>query len=620
MIAVIAAPLIWLWYLVLGSSGVVFPKTSETIFPRIEFFQELRRSFLGNISGLTSQSEALVAGLAIGERDALSEEFAEQMRQLGLTHLVAVSGANLAIVAAAVYFLAAAMALGRNLRFVFATVFILCYVLIVGPEPSVLRAWAMTMAVMISIWLGRGTSPVVALSWAVLVILLVDSSMSQNFGFALSVAATLGLLVLAKPLYEKLKPKLPAWLALGMASTVSAQLYTWPIVLLIQPGIASYSIVSNLLSEPVVAPVTILGVTAAISSWSLPWLTSVLSWLASIGTFWIELVTRTLSSLPAVRLPWLPSWLGILFATLIAVFVTMLLYQKRTSLVGLALVSTLSVAAAYVATDLVRQGSWLEKDWEVVMCDVGQGDALVLREDSKVALIDTGSDPSLVDSCLSELGIRKIDLVVLTHFDRDHAGGLAGALKNRAIGLVLISGFADDRPLVEEVKQLLTTKSISPLVAQTGMHGLLGSASWQVLSPSLSAKEAKDANDASVVIAFRFEQFSVLALGDLGEAGQDRLLKFYANALSELRSVPLALKVSHHGSADQSALLHKFVQAELALVSVGKGNDYGHPRPKTLDLLATSGATIVRTDLSGTVGVKKVGAKFEIFAKGKLSQ
>lgn len=618
MIAPIAAPVVWLLLLLFEVNG--YEKQLEQNFPKISALISLRENFLENLIGVSKNAAGLVAGLTIGERSQLEPGLAEQMRALGLTHLVAVSGANLAIIAGSIYFLAVRLSFPRNLRFVLAALLISIYVLLVGPESSVIRAYAMTLAVLIGFWVGRGSYPVVALSWAVLLILIIDPSMATDLGFALSASATLGLLVLAKPLYQRIKTKVPAWLALGLAATFAAQVYTWPIVLLVQPGLASYSIVANLLVEPVVAPVTILGVTAVLLVGFFPWVASFVSYIASFGTYWIELVSNFLSGLPAVRLPWIAGWLGIFFAFLLAVSITMVIYQRRKVASSALLIAVLLVSVSYLGNDLVRQQNWLQSDWDVVMCDVGQGDGLVLRSQHQIAVLDVGRESEPIDNCLRELNVSHIDLLVLTHFDKDHSGGIEGALSGRSVGSAIVSGFSDDRPLVQLVTKALANKSITAFRAQPGLAGSLGSANWLVLSPTATAREATDSNDASVVIAFRFVQFSILITGDLGEQGQERLLRLQADKLRNLGGQPLILKVSHHGSADQSIRFHQFLAPDLSLISVGLNNEYGHPKSKTLDLLKSVGSRLVRTDLSGSVGLSVRGQEISVFAKGRLSK
>jgi competence protein ComEC len=144
------------------------------------------------------------------------------------------------------------------------------------------------------------------------------------------------------------------------------------------------------------------------------------------------------------------------------------------------------------------------------------------------------------------------------------------------------------------------------ITAEPKISGRLGEFSWRVLAPSKTASEAKDSNDASVVMIFSGPDFDLLLLGDLGESGQQRISSS-ANQILRSSAKPLILKVSHHGSNDQSAALHESLRPELALISVGEGNGYGHPGTELLDLLARSGSQVLRTDAYGSIAIAVAG-------------
>lgn len=615
---VVTASLLWayLWLTASDSNE----SSLKLNFPSVDLVEELRARFLFLLTGVTDDSAGLVAGLAIGERGLISQTLSENMKELSLTHLVAVSGANLAIVAAAVFMLASVTGVSRFWRFFLAYLAIALYILLVGPESSVLRAGAMAAFVMASWWLGRKVNPLIPLSWAVILLLLIDPALAVNFGFALSVFATLGLLILAAALHLRLQPRLGTWLSLGVSASLAAQLYTMPVLLALQPSIPLYSVLANLAVEAVVAPVTVLGILAVIATPVLPQLTSLLTWFASLGTWWIEVVSNHLARLPMTRIPMLPGDLGIFFTVLLVIGVSLVLVSKSPNLrmLGFVFAALFLVPIGWVASDLVRHSNF-HQGWQVLNCDVGQGDALLLRDGGEVALIDVGREDAPIDNCLDDLGIRHIDLLVLTHFDADHVGGIAGALEGRSVGLALLSGFDDDRPLVKLVSDVLSVSAQRVEIGYSGVTGSLGSASWRVLAPSFAANEAEDSNDASVVVLFEMTGFNVLTLGDLGERGQLRLVRNYWPVLFELRQMPLILKVAHHGSKDQSNELHELVQPDVALISVGKDNDYGHPSRNLLAILADAKARTLRTDLLGPISIRVEAGKLVAATGGKLS-
>ncbi len=612
------AGLTWVYLWVTAEEGL--ESSLKLSFPKLEAVEELRAKFLFNLSGITQDSAGLVGGLAIGERGLIRESLAENMKELSLTHLVAVSGANLAIIAAAVFLTASMLGFGRSWRFILSYLAIACYIVLVGPESSVLRAGAMAAFVLAGWWIGRKVHPLIPLSWAVLLLLLIDPGLAVDIGFALSAFATLGLLVLAGRLHERLEPRVGTWLSIGVSASIAAQLYTLPVLLILQPSIPLYSVLANLAVELVVAPVTVLGILAVLASAIFPPLAKFLSLIASFGTWWIEVVANHLSQLPLTRVPMLPGPIGVWFTVLLVLGLTMLTISTHPPLrfLGVMFVSVFVIPIAWVATDLNRQTSF-HQGWEVLNCDVGQGDALLIRSRGQIALIDVGREDQPIDNCLKRLGIVRLDLLVLTHFDADHVGGIAGAMRSRTAGLVLISGFKDDRPLVSLVSEVLATSADSVQIGHRGMTGDLGGVRWSVLSPTSNATEAEDSNDASVVMTFDFQEFSVLALGDLGEPGQQRLLRHSWPQLWVLREKPLVLKVAHHGSKDQSEQLHQLIQPDVAIFSVGQGNDYGHPSAKTLSLVYGTGAKVLRSDSQGPISIRLEGGGLVASSGGKLS-
>jgi competence protein ComEC len=375
-------------------------------------------------------------------------------------------------------------------------------------------------------------------------------------------------------------------------------------------------VVANLLVEWVVAPVTILGLLAVILSLIFPFGARLFSFLASLGTEWIVVVSQNLSNLPLVRSHFLPGVFGIAFACLFAFLFTYWLYQKPfSSLCGFSAIALVVMAGSWILTDVLRQ-QLFAGDWEIYACDIGQGDALLLRSGSSVMLIDVGPDAQKIRTCLTQAGVEQIQILVLTHFDSDHVAGIDG-LRDIQVGEVLISPFRDDRPVVERVEQAIRAIGAQQFPASSGLTGSLGSIRWQVLNPSASAREAVDSNDASLVMVFDFGEFSLLSLGDLGEDGQRRVLDAHQRLLVQLRQKPLVVKVAHHGSADQLEKLYEFVDPEIGLFLVGE-NRYGHPTRRAMDIVFRTGGSVLRTDKQGPIAIAFDG-ELRYRAGGKLS-
>ena len=224
--------------------------------------QESRKaSYLERARGISPDAKSLVLGLAVGDTSTYRTEFLANLKALSLTHLSAVSGANCAIVVGAVFWLLSFLTSRRWLRTSLAIVALIFYVQLVGPQASVLRAALMAGVVLLAV--SRGVWPIAALSWAVLLLLWVQPNYAHDYGFTLSVCATAAILILAPALVERFKTRMPKPAAVALAVTVAAQLWCMPILLGLQGGVPTYAVVANLLSEPVVPIVTVLGISAA---------------------------------------------------------------------------------------------------------------------------------------------------------------------------------------------------------------------------------------------------------------------------------------------------------------------------------------------------------------------
>ena len=586
---------------------------------QLALFNDLRANYVALLSGVTPDSKVLVAGLAMGETADLSEELEEQMRSVSLTHLVAVSGANCAIVVGMVYLICVRLRLGRTVRTVVSLTSLVGYVMLVGPDPSVLRAAVMTASVIVMVSLGRRTWALNALAIAPIILLIADPWLAVEYGFGLSVLATSGILLLAPAMTEKLATKMPLPLALGLSVTMSAQLLCLPLLVQLQPGLPTYSVVANLLAGPMVAPVTVLGIFAVILTPITPWLVGPITWLASLGTFLIESVAIFFAELPIVYFPWVTGLSATLLSGLLILMVSAWLRSnlprlRQASVAGLVIVAvaTLSVPAA----SEILPGGWPLSDWEVVACDVGQGDALVIKSLGRVAVVDVGKDEERIDGCLTELGVTTIDLLVLTHFDFDHVGGLTGALGGRVVSHAIVSGFPDDRPATKSSLDQLKEIGAQVIIAEPTISGSLGEFGWRVLAPTKTASEAKDSNDASVTMVFRSPRIDLVLLGDLGAEGQERVSRSLMQVIASSIK-PLILKVSHHGSNDQSASFHEQLKPDLALISVGAENGYGHPGKQALQILGSVGAQVLRTDLLGAIAISSAGGELQWSATGR---
>ncbi len=566
-------------------------------------FVSLRNKFLKSLRGPSQDSKALVAGLAVGDTSLLSDQTKAQMKILSLTHLTAVSGANCAIVLGLVFLCLSKLSLRRWLRTSLSIGALILYLQLVGPQPSVLRAAFMSLTILLMITAGRAVGAMTALSWATILLLCLNPFFSGDFGFALSVAATGGILVVSPWFYKWLRFRIPGWLAAVLAVSAAAQIWCAPILLQLQGGIPTYALLANALVEPLVAPITVLGILACILCIVSPLLAGMVSWLASIPAFLIIGIVRKLQALPFATLWWPSGVMGIVLMAALALSLSLRALNVKVALAK-NLATACVLALIFVASfGFFRSTGWPIKDWQIINCDVGQGDALLIRSNEQVALVDVGRDPKPIDDCLTHLGVTTINLLVLTHFDADHVGGLSGALDRRHVITGMVTDYPDNRSQALAMTEELRRSSDRMLTAFAGLHGFLGSISWLVLQPELHGSGSDDPNDGSICMRWNAADFTLFTMADLGEKGQMRLAQLHPGWLNVNRRLPVVLKVSHHGSADQYPELIEALKPQLALISVGRGNPYGHPTRATLKILSNLGTDIFRTDNDGPISV-----------------
>ncbi|WP_300008999.1 ComEC/Rec2 family competence protein [Pseudonocardia sp.] len=557
----------------------------------------------------------LLPGLAVGDTGAMTAEVEDDFRAAGLTHLTAVSGANLAIVAGAVLALLRLLRADPRWAAGLSAAAVLGFVVLARPSPSVVRAAAMGAVVLLALALGRGRSAVPALAAAVLVLLLADPALAVDPGFALSVLATAALVLLAPGWAAALVRRgVPRWVAEVLVVPAAAFLATAPVVAGLSGQVAPVAVLANLLAVPAVAPATVLGVLAAVVSPLSPQAAQACAWLAGPAVGWLVEVADRAAAIPRAALPWPDGVAGMLL--LAAVLAVLVLFWRLPRGRAVLVAVLLGLALVLVPTRLAPPG-WPPPGWAVVACDVGQGDAVVLAtgEPGRGVLVDAGPDTGPVDACLDRLGIRSLALVVLSHLHADHIGGLDGALRGRAVGGIAVGPVRAPHRALAAVAHSATDAG-APLVALTVGQRL----EWpglvlEVLGPRhpdpyLDPDDGTAVNDGSLVLRAATAAGTVLLTGDVELAAQADLVAAGADLHAEI------LKMPHHGSRYTSVEFLNAVAPRAVLVSVGAGNTYRHPDPGLIGGLERAGIDVRRTDLAGDSAVVAGGGGIELVTRG----
>ena len=544
------------------------------------------RNGLRDHSG-SGDAGSLIPGMVLGDTSKQTPEFKDQMKRSGLTHLVAVSGANFAIVSSFVLWLMQFAFKKKSYRLIATSLALICFIALVRPSPSVLRAAAMAAVLIFAQASSRTTDSIPALGFAMAAVVIGDPWQAKDAGFALSVLATAGLLLLAPIIHDRLP--INNKFAGAVAPPIAAMIFCSPVVVALSGYIAPMSIIANILAAPVVAPVTIIGFIAALVAPFAPFMSTLMIWLIRFPASFIVGVAHRISDFPVLNIHNGSVGFSIV-AVILALFWLFKKSWKKTSSVALVLILSL--------TWLQR---WPANDWQIANCDVGQGDSMVINLGGGSAIvIDVGPDARAEDKCLRNLGIKQIPLLILSHFHTDHVGGLSGLTSNRNVGQTWISNNAE--PILESENAISLLNQSKIVVAQKGMTAKIGSVSLEVLWPDTNIKEFEEMpgegsqiNNSSIAMIVSNSDWSIFTAGDLEPPAQHQLL-------GALRKVDI-YKVCHHGSKYQDVELMSELSAQIAVISVGAKNSYGHPAPETIAALTRLGTQVLRTDQDGAIAI-----------------
>ena len=529
----------------------------------------------------------LARALLLGDGNALPAPQREAMRRVGLAHLVAVSGLNVGMVATVFFVLL--LRAPRGLRLVGTMAGVLAYALLVGPLPSLLRALLMAAVVLVALLLRRLPAALNGLAVSCLLLVLLDPSWVEDLGFQLSVAATGGLLALSTPLRQRLRALGP--LASPLAITLAAQLATLPWSLAAFGRLSPISPLANLIAIPWSAVALVIALAWAALRLALGAAADVLLPLLDLlatPLAWLERLPASRWITWPQQAPWWTAW-----AIAVLVITCILLPRPRWSIaLRLGIVVTLVVTALPPAPPSAP---------ELVMLDVGQGDAILLRDGDATLLIDGGGwrrpgfGGRVLLPALTTLGVRRLDVLAVTHPDSDHCGGAADLLRELPVGQVWAPHGIADTPCGTS----LHARGTAYRELAAGDAARVARWRLRVLNPDRDSDGAD--NHRSLVLLAEAAGRRALLTGDLDAAGEAKLLRHHG---PDALACDL-LKVAHHGSP--SSTITPFLRAanpRLALISVGAGNAYGHPSPKVLATLDRESIPILRTDRDGMVRVR----------------
>ena len=581
------------WHMTIGSRRLLRSEAEGT-FDGLGSFVATTRSWVDHrLDRRAGRAAGLVRALLLGDTSRLQARRLAALRRLGLGHLVAVSGLHLGLLTSLVWMVSGA--LGVRMRLALAALAVVTYLVLVGPRPSLLRSSLMAATALVSLMAERRPNALNCWTLAVAGMVMLDPALVSEVSFQLTAVATFGLIVMTPSLGRRWGPVFGRLPATAIAASVSAHIATLPWAVGIFHLWSPASILLNLVAIPWTALTLAMGGLGVLLEpcpglgdllWSLLGaLAAPLDWLARLpaGPPWSFAVHRDL---------WTVAGLSVLLALALC----------RASV-------RLSVAMVLAVPVVLLPLAGPSRGLELAVLDVGQGEAILLRDGDRSLLVDGGGwrrpgvGQRVLLPALLELGVRRLTGILLTHPDGDHCRGLlelAGLIRVERVWSA--PAWSDDC-----YRELIASPGLelSPLWRDRRLT--VGRWRLRVLHPA--AGDRSGGNDRSLVVAATAGEWTLLLTGDVGSRVERRLVDEQAEAL------PAAiLKIGHHGSRSSTgAPFLSLVAPRLALISAGRKNVYGHPSAAVLERLERGGVAVWRTDRGGQIRLRFDGARLTVW-------
>lgn len=579
----------------LSMIGVLRTYLKEVLIP-----PSLRETF--------NEGACLVQAILFGDRsDLLASDVYDEMQKAGLAHLVAVSGAHLVIVSSCIAFCLQKLPLPRTSKLMVQIGAIVIYLMLVGLPLSCLRAAIMAILGLLALFAKRRSSALSALGVALIIFIASDPTCAVSLSFSLSCLATLGILIfvpLLKPWFTSLwslftKRRMPDTLVGPLSMTLAATLLTCPLSITTFAQFPLIAPLSNIVATPLLTLICCMGVLGSLVSW-IPGIGACFGFCTVILAEILKQAVQILNVIPYSCIPCDgDAFVVSVIVFLVCVFLWVVWPKPKAINVGVVALSAVMSCVIAMQVFVFRPAP------SITMLDVGQGDAIVIRSAYHQVLIDTGNQATRLKKALARNNLTHFDAVFITHADDDHFGSLSELGEMSNIDAVVL---AKDMPTVhDDSSEKLLNESYRAanqvLFVSKGDRISFDEFNFEVLSPQTFSDEGGNADSICLYVTYDADndgviEWSCLLTGDAEKEVIEQILKERPSLTSDV------LKVAHHGS--KGALTREVLDKlnpQIALISVGEHNRYGHPHRDTLDLLGAKGVLIGRTDQQGDVVV-----------------
>ena len=568
----------------------------------------------GIAAAFPEDSAGLVQALVTGNRDNLTDSFTTSLERTGLSHTVAVSGMHLAFLTK---LLNSLLGRGRRSTAVFTIFWVVIFCGIAGNTPSVLRAAVMVLMLQFAPLLNRERDGATSLALALFLLLFVNPFSAAHVGLQLSFAAVAGILLVSDRLQEYLLrrfhldkwPKsagerlcriVPLFIISTISATVGASVLTVPLTAVHFHTVSLIAPLSNLMTLWAIGLLFLGGLGVGALAHFFPAAATVLalplSWLVQYLQWVVDLLSKPALAALSLEPIYYRFWLVFVYVLLLA--------GVRLKWGGRLWIPAAGAAAGLLLAVALTRASFYVGDMAAAVLDVGQGQCVLLRTGKHLALVDCGGDGrdnpgDTAANYLQSLGRSKLDLLVVSHYHADHANGIPQLLQRIPVDKIALPDVEADSPLREEILTAAENRGVEVVFVREDLCLELEENRITIFAPMA---EAGTTNELGLTVLASAGSFDALITGDMEREGELRLAQ-----RSELPDIEL-LVAGHHGSdtSNTQELLER-VTPELALISVGLDNKYGHPGWNAMARLDKAGAQLYRTDLYGTILVNGRG-------------
>lgn len=575
---------------------------TKNINPIFTIINKLSLIFKQNLKKLLPKQEAeLEQGILLGDTSDIESDIKDDFRKCNLSHMLAVSGAHLSYLVLGINTVLSKKAFGIRRRKILSIIFILIFMVIVNMSPSVVRAGISTIIAIFATLIYRKQDTYTTISIALLLTLLNNPFAIFDFGLQLSYLATLSIIIFYSKFTQKqFNNKVKKYLYESVMLTLSANILILPITIYEFNTIPINSIISNLLAGPLLGICIILGMFTVI-------LSTVCFPVSKLIAFPLQIILKILikiieliSKIPFGNYTVKTPWFIVVFLTY-AIIAT-LIYNKKKITKILTMITLIIFIAMQVFAFVNIEGKL-----KIYFIDVGQGDSMLVKTiKGKNILIDGGGskDPDydigekILVPYLLDRRIKTLDYVIISHFDEDHATGVAQILGKIDVSSIILTRQLEENDIYRHILSIAKEKKIKLIYVKEGDVLKIGGIKISIIHPENKLMINNPMNNNSIVCKVEYNSFSMLLTGDIEMEAEELILRKNINLKADV------LKVAHHGSkTSTTGEFLKAINPKVALIGVGKNNNFGHPSNEVIQRLKENGTRIYRTDENGEISI-----------------